>query len=393
MIRKAFFLFGLVGVAAICPPAYADSYLLHLEGQVGDRRAYFADMLVTDRTAPTLEPQPTEIKELAVTIIYENAEMPELVQFNLQFECQNDFYYAFHEIAAPKLPQWKPVKTRVAAGSVALRRVDLKTDTLPVGEWEESAELAMLKANQLACNDQKIEKAIRSSMVDGKFHRKVFEEKFPALGLETLNKGLLVTPMSLWSEYIDLTWKTLWPDGKHPDPSGKWSRKSTPEEIASAERVLASSKQQLAELSDKTKRAYEPKVEEMQYRLAFDVAAKELRGGRKLRDFEAKMLQVWQGKSEDVVIASMGQPRFANTGRLHTLSFNQVFDNRVTVGSSDGAVWTEGKYTNCDVQFVTIADGGGTYRVADIVLNIDSTDIMATNFNDACGYLKVVPQD
>lgn len=105
------------------------------------------------------------------------------------------------------------------------------------------------------------------------------------------------------------------------------------------------------------------------------------------------MLQVWQGKSEDVVIASMGQPRFANTGRLHTLSFNQVFDNRVTVGSSDGAVWTEGKYTNCDVQFVTIADGGGTYRVADIVLNIDSTDIMATNFNDACGYLKVVPQD
>lgn len=391
MMRQFFSALAMFIAAATSTPANAKSFLLHLEGQVGDRRAYFADMLVTDRTPPSLEPPPIATKELAVTIIYENAELPELAHFNLQFECQNELYYAFHEKKVPKAPQWDPVKIRLAAGSVVLRRIDLKTEPVLVGEWEKSTELGMLKAHQLACNEQKIRKVIRSSMVDGKFHRKAFEEKFPALGLETLTKGLIVTDLSLWSDYIDLAWKTLWSDGKHPDLSGKWSRNSTPEEIANAERSLASSKQQLAELSDKTKRAYEPKVQEMQNRFAFDAAAAKLRGDRKLRDFEWKMLQVWQAKSEGEVIAKMGRPHFADNGKLHFLSYSQEFDNRVTVESSTGEVWEEGLYTNCDVQFVTMADGAGTYRVADIALSVDSSNIMETNSRDACGPLLNTP--
>jgi hypothetical protein len=129
----------------------------------------------------------------------------------------------------------------------------------------------------------------------------------------------------------------------------------------------------------------------MQDRFAFDTAAAKLRSGRKLRDFESKMLQVWQARTEDDVIARMGHPHFTDTGKLHLLTYSQEFDNRVTVGSSTGEVWVEGLYTNCDVQFVTMADSGGTFRVADIVLSIDSSNIMATNSRDACGSLLNIP--
>ncbi len=222
MIKIALFMLGIIAVGGLNTPAYADSYLLHFEGEVGDRRAYFANMLVTDRTPPSIEPQPLETKELAVTIIYENAQMPELAQLNLQFECTGEFYYAYHKKKLPEARQWDSVKTRVANESVVLRRVDLKTEPVPAGEWEASTELAMLKAHQLACNYQKIDSVIRSSTVNGQFLRKTFEEKFPALGLETLTKGIVVTDLKLWTEFIDFTWKTLWQDAKHPDPSGKW---------------------------------------------------------------------------------------------------------------------------------------------------------------------------
>jgi hypothetical protein len=391
-MRAGFFVLGIVAVSAISPPAQAASFLIHLDGEVGDRRAYFASMLVTDRTPPSIEPQPLETKELAVTIIYENAQMPELVHLNLQFECVGEFYYAYHEKKSPKARPWTdPVKTQVAGGSVMLRRADLKTEPVPVGAWEFSSELPMLKAHQLACNRQKIDQVVRSSTVDGQFSRKSFEDKLPSLRLDALTNGLVLVPQNVWSEYIDITWKTFWSDAKHPDPSGKWARNSTPDEIAEFERNLASSKQQLAELSEKTKRDYEPKLQEMQDRFAFDAAAAKLRGDRKLRDFESKMLQVWQAKSEDDVIGRMGRPHFSDTGKLHFLSYSQEFDNRVVVGSSSGEVWEEGLYTNCDVQFVTMADSRGTYRVADIVLSIDSSNIMATNSRDACRALLNTP--
>jgi hypothetical protein len=392
MIRTIFFALGFTGFTSIGCAAQAQSFLFHLEGEAGDRRAYFASMLVTDRTAPSIEPQKVETKELAVSIVYENAQMPELAQLNLQFECTGEFYFAYHQKKAPKARPWTdPVKTRVADGSAALRRIDLKTEPVPAGTWETSSELAMLKAHQLACNGPKIDKIVRSATVDGQFSRKTFEQNFSAAGLDGLANGLVVVPMSLWSEYIDFTWRTFWQDAKHPDPSGKWSRKSTPEERAEAERKIALAKKQIDELADKTKRAYEPKLQEMQDRFAFDAAAAKLRGDRKMRDFEWKMLQVWQAKSEDDVVAKMGRPHFTNTGNLHLLTYSHEFDNRVTVGSSTGEVWEEGLYTNCDVEFVTMADSQGTYRVADILLSVDSSNIMATNSRDACGPLLNTP--
>lgn len=392
IMRKFCSAVAMFSVAAFGAPANADTFLLHLEGKLGDRRAYFANMRASDRTPPAVEPPKIATKELVVTIVYESAEMPELAELHLQFECQNDFYYAFHEKKMPKSPNANSARVRVTGDSVILRRADLKAEPVPGGDWEESPELAMLKAQQLACNDQKIGKVIRSSTVNGQFNRAEFEAKLPALGLERLTNGIVVTPLSLWTEYIDLAWTTFWPDGKRPDPNGKWSRNSTLAELAEAERQVALAKQQVDDLADRTKRAYEPKVLEMNDRFAFDAAAAKLRGGRKLRDLEAKMLQVWQARPEDDVIGRMGRPHFVDTGTLHLLTYSQEFDSRVTVGSSTGEVWEEGLYTNCDVQFVTMADDEGTHRVADIVLSIDSSNIMATNSRDACGALLNVPR-
>ena len=386
-MKIAFFALGIAAAGGLNTPAKADSFLFHVDGEVGDRRAFFAQKTGTNRTPPSIEFKPIEIKELNVAIVYENEQMPELADLNLQFECVAKFNFTGGKV--PKTPAWTdPVKMRIAAGSSTLRRIDLKSEDAPSGTWEATSEPVMLKAHKLACNEPEIDNAIRSSVVDGVLKGALFCEKMAALGF---TDGVIFSPMSLWSEYIDYTWKTLWPSAKHPDPSGKWSRDSTPEERAEAERKVALAKGQIDELSDKTRRAYEPKLQVMQDSFAFDSSAAKLRGGRKLRDFESRMLQVWQAKSEDDVIAKMGRPHFTDTGKLHLLSYGQKFDNRVTVGNSTGEVWEEGLYTNCDVQFVTMADNGGTYRVADIVLSIDSSNIMATNSSDACGSLLNVP--
>jgi hypothetical protein len=384
----AFFALGIASFGVFGAPAQAQSFLFHLDGDVGNRQAYFSELRATNRTPPSIEFQPVEIKELKVAIVFENVQEPELAELLLQFECAAKLNW--NRKKAPKAPAWTdPVRVRVAPGSSILRRGDLKLEDVPSGDWEMRSDPAMLTAHKLACNDLEIENAIRSSSGPGGNVDKIaLRGKMAAFGI---TDGYVLTDMLIWSEYLDFTWKTIWSDAKRPDPSGKWSRKSTEEERAAAERTIAEAKQQLAELSDKTKRAYEPKVNEMQDRFAFDTAAAKLRSGRKLRDFESKMLQVWQARTEDDVIARMGHPHFTDTGKLHLLTYSQEFDNRVTVGSSTGEVWVEGLYTNCDVQFVTMADSGGTFRVADIVLSIDSSNIMATNSRDACGSLLNIP--
>jgi hypothetical protein len=386
-MKNIFVMLGITTLGIFSAPAHAQTFLFHLEGNAGDRKAFFADKLVTDRTPPSADFGPIEIKQLDVTIVYENEQQPELANLRLQFECISKFN------ANPKKPfkaaGWNaPVKMRIAEGSSILRRIDLKNEDASAGPWETTTEPVMLKAHKLACNEPEIDQAIRSSVVGEVFKGALFKEKIAALGLVD---GVIVYPTIVGSGYIDLVWGTLWPDGKHPDPSGKWSRQSTPQEKAEAERKMAIAKQQLAELTAKTKSAYEPKVEAAQIGFAFDKAAAKLRGGRKLRYYESVMLKVWQAKTEDEVAAKMGRPSITNVGEVRFLSYGQQFDNRVVVTTSSGASWEEGLYTACDVQFVTIPDGNGVHRVADIRLSIDSSNITATNSSVACSRLLETP--
>ena len=368
-------------------PAFGQSLLFHLDGGIGDRKAFFAKMLVMDRTPPSEAFGPREIKQLDVTIIYENEKQPELADLRLQFECVTKINQ--NGKMAPKQPAWTdPVKMRIGEGSSTLRRIDLKNQDAPASPWEVTSETVMLKAHKLACNHQEVDQAIRSSVVGDVFKGALFKEKMAALGLVD---GVIVYPQTLWTEYIDLVWGTYWQGAKHPDPSGKWARQSTPEEKAEANRKIAAAKQQLAELSDKTKSAYEPKIKAAQIGFDFDKAAAKVRGDRKPVGWVATMLNVWQGKTEDEVAAKMGRPHITSSGNVRFLSYGQQFSNRVVVTNSKGGSWEEGLSTSCDVQFVTIPDGNGVRRVADIRLNVDSSNIMATHSEVACSKLMQAP--
>ena len=87
----------------------------------------------------------------------------------------------------------------------------------------------------------------------------VLKEKMASLGII---HGYALTDLLIWTEYLDFAWNTIWKGAQRPDPSGKWSRQSTPEELAEAQRKMAAINQQLADLTAKTKNAYEPKIKE-----------------------------------------------------------------------------------------------------------------------------------
>ena len=374
--------------SAVSNPAHAQSFLFYLDGDVGNRQAYFSQLGVSDRTPPSIELQPFDIKELTVAIIYESAQEPELAELLLQFECPS--MISSSKKKAPKEQGWNdPVKVRVGQGSSILRRSDLKNEDIPQGAWEMSSNPAMLTARKLACNSGEIEQAIRSSTgPGGQVDKNALRGKMAKFGIVD---GYALTDMLVWSEYIDFAWKTLWPDARHPDPNGKWSRQSTPEEKAAAAKKIALAKEQLADLTAKTKSEYEPKIKAAEVGFAFDKAAAKVRGGRTPRGWVGEMLMAWQGKTEDEVAAKMGRPYITEAGNLRFLSYGQQFDNRVIVSDSNGATWEEGLSTSCDIQFVTIPDGNGIWRVADIRLNVDSSNMMATNSNIACSDLKQAP--
>ena len=65
---------------------FSQTLLFHLDGDTGDRKAFFADKLVMDRTPPSEAFGPKEIKQLDVTIVYENEKQPEMANLRLQFE-------------------------------------------------------------------------------------------------------------------------------------------------------------------------------------------------------------------------------------------------------------------------------------------------------------------
>ncbi|MBK8375439.1 MAG: hypothetical protein IPL18_11390 [Sphingomonadales bacterium] len=391
-MKKLLLSLGLTAIALSSVPAHAQSFIFHLDGEAGNRQAYFSKLGVTDRTPPSIEIQPFEIKELTVAIVYENAQEPELAELLLQFECPSQMYLSGKKKKAPKQPGWNdPVKVKVAQGSSILRRSDLKNEDIPAGEWEMRADLAMLTAQKLACNDLEIERTIRATGPGSNLDQKaVLKEKMASLGII---HGYALTDLLIWTEYLDFAWNTIWKGAQRPDPSGKWSRQSTPEELAEAQRKMAAINQQLADLTAKTKNAYEPKIKEAEVGFAFDKAAAKVRGDRKPRGWVAEMLLAWQGKTEDQVAARMGRPYITEAGDLRFLSYGQQFDNRVVVGDSTGATWEEGLATSCDIQFVTIPDDNGVRRVADIRLSVDSTNIMATNSNIACSDLKQAPGD
>ena len=78
----------LLGSCVSVPQVFAQSALVHIQGEEGSREAYFADFgVVLDRTPMDKILGPMTVKQLDTTIVYESADKPEFSELRLQFEC------------------------------------------------------------------------------------------------------------------------------------------------------------------------------------------------------------------------------------------------------------------------------------------------------------------
>jgi hypothetical protein len=274
-----------------------------------------------------------------------------------------------------------------------------RTEKSSMAQWMAVPDNWVAQGFKIACKSADWQQATASAhkMVtdynNGKPRKNAPKDPFAPLLMQVVlvQRGAFVTEM------IDKIWATYWPDAKQPgyETAEEFAKRDAedPADLAKLrEERHAQFRAQAAQLDETVKKA-EKDLGSLQAKFDFNASADKLRGGRKMRQFEWQMLQVWQGKTEDDVIAKMGRPDFTDAGNRHLLSYSQKFDNRVLVGMSDGAVFEEGLYTNCAFDFVTISDDAGTFRVADIVMNIDSSNIMETNSRQACGSLLKVPGD
>jgi hypothetical protein len=357
----------------------------HMQGEPGNRQAFFANTLVSDRTPVSMVMQlgSIEIKQLDVTVIYENAQQPEWAEMRLQFECISKVDYGK---GVPKPAAWTdPVKMRLGEGGTILRRSDLKIEATPAGAWQTANSPVLLKAHKLACNADEVAAAVKASATGKTLDNALFNTELRKIGFTedvTLMNGTA-------PEFLELAWTRLWAGSKRPDPSGKWAKKATPEEKAAAMAKVAAVQKQLAELTQKTKQAYEPKIQAAEIKFDFDKVAAKLRNGREMNRTESQMLMVWQGKLEEEVASIIGRPSITETGNVRFLSYGKDYDTRTAFDYKGATYVTHGVYWSCDVQFVTTPDRQGAFRVADVRIRSDSN--MNLSHNTACEGLLHVP--
>lgn len=377
-----------IGVSFVPTAASAQALFFHVDGEPGDRQAYYSQTLVMNRTSPSDALGPIEIKQLDVTVIHENAAKPEWTMLRLQFECPSMYALATGK-ADKALPKSASVRMRIGEGSVKLRR-DLQNEDIPPGSWATTSDPAMLKARKLACHEADINKAMFESYRNQRFDMAAFNAKLKPLGF---TDSVMVLAETTGPEQIELTWSRLWRGSKRPDPTGMFSRPATDAERAAATAKMAVLTKELETLTAQIRGKYEQSTKNLAAGFEFDDAAAKLRGDRKPRGIESQLLMVWQSKPEEDVVAKMGRPLISDSGDLRVLSYGQQSDNRVLVGSTSGATWVEGTYMACDVQFVTIPDKNGVRRVADVRIGVDSNapGWGGASTTEACSGLLQVP--
>ncbi len=378
-----------IGVGFVPSAASAQALFFYVDGDPGDRQAYYSQTLVMDRTPADQLMGLIEIKQLDVTVIHENAAKPEWTMMRVQFECPSMLAIATGK-ADKAIPKSAPVRMRLGEGSSILRRSDLQNETLPAGSWATTGDPAMLKARKLACNGTDVEKAMFASYRDQRFDMAAFNTKLRPFGL---TEGVMVLVETTAPEQLELTWSRLWRGSKRPDPSGRFGQPVTDADRTAAMAKMAVITQELETLAAQLRGKYEKDIKTLAAGFEFDEAAAKLRGDRKPRGIASQLLMAWQAKPEEDVVAKMGRPLISDSGDLRVLSYGQQYDNRVLVGSTSGATWVEGTYMACDVQFVTIPDRNGVRRVADVRISVDSNKPGwgGAGTGEACGELLQAP--
>jgi hypothetical protein len=385
MANKKLLISLILGSYFFASQAFAQSVLVHIQGEEGSREAYFADILVVmDRTPVDKLFGPMRVKQLDTTVVYESPDKPEFSSLRLQFECVVKETLDGKNI--PKQPAFDaPVKVRIGEFSWKLRREDLKDEKLPAGDWRTSSSLVLLKLQKIACNDDVLRSAIIKT-AKAKDNGEIFRSEIPKIGLPS---DLQLVGSGNAADQLDFAWSVLWSGAKRPDPSGKWSRRPTKKETEEYQAKMAQIQKQYDQLVADIKPQIEANLKQMDAEFTFHKIAAGIRGGRKLSRNETHMLAAWEGKTEQDVAAQMGAPIVSSAGNLHFFSYGQEFDNRVIVGNRQGAVWEEGLYEHCNVQYVLHPDDKKVFRVADVRIWANSNRIGQVVF--ACDGLLEVP--
>src|SRR5690606_27547661 len=102
---------------------------------------------------------PIRIQQLDTTIVYEHPDKPEFSMLLLEFECPS--IINLDEKSSPQRLDFNaPVRVRVGDNSWMLRREDLKSASIPAGDWRTSDSPVLRKLHKIACYEDELRSAI-----------------------------------------------------------------------------------------------------------------------------------------------------------------------------------------------------------------------------------------
>lgn len=385
---------GCISLLLLSAKALGFGAVLHYQGEVDDREAYFADLrVIKNRTPPDQVGGPTEIREIDVTAVYENANKPEFVHMKLQFECSNAFSMdmSTHKVTENKnkVKAGGSVKFRIGPGSYKLRRSDLKSEPVAVSDWKTSNAPMLSKAGAIACNDIEIDQALHAAIKGKDFDFDGFGKRISKLGLPA---DLAIIGQVLPSEFLDMAWEDFWWDkvsaGKRPDPSGKWAKKLMPAEKEAAIKKLQAQQKEMQENPEiqAAKNSLLAEIKKGKEEILARADSGKHANGKELNKNESNLLILWKGKSESEVIRVMGNPEFNQAGDSRFLRYTKWWEKEyVTAYGAQGVVGSEmGGYAECSVEFVIRQDGKGEWRVDDIWVRGDYQDLGSREIRLLC---------
>ena len=373
----------VAGMFSFLSQAYGFGVVIQYQGDVDDREAYFADVrTISNRTPADQAGGATEIREIDVTAVYENANKPEFVHMKLQFECPAAFSMDMtsHKLTenTKKIKAGDTVKFRIGAGSYKVRRSDLQSEPVPVSDWKTSNAPMLSKAGTIACNHIEFDQALHTSIHDKDFDFDSFGKRISKLGLPS---DMSLIGQTLSSEFLDFAWEQLWHDkvvaGKRPDPSGKWGRKATDAEKQAAIKKLEDKQREMQPEIEAAKQSLMAGIKKSQADRAARANVAMRPDGKKLTPIESNLLILWKGRPEGEVVNVMGNPEFNQAGDSRFLRYTKYWEKAgLTAYNGRGEVvgGEVGGYAECFVEFKTKQDTNGEWRVEDVLVRSDYQD-------------------
>lgn len=370
-----------IPVIALLPiETFAFGVILHYQGEEGDREAYFADVrTISNRTPADQTGGGMEIREIDTTAVYENPDKPEFVHMKLQFECPAAFSmdmtsYKLTE-SKKKVKTGDTVRFRIGPGSYKLRRIDLQSEPIAASDWKTSNAPMLSKAGTIACNSIEIDQALHAAIRGNDFDFDGFGKRISQLGLPS---DMMLIGQVLPSEFLDFAWQHLWWEkyfsGKRPDPSGKWSKRLSKAEKEAGVKKLEALQKQAQPQVEAAKQSLMDGIKKSQAAMKSRADAGLSADGRKRPRIESNLLTLWKGRSESEVVKAMGNPQFNQVGDSRFLRYTK---SREKFGSTAYNMYGQpiasdpGYYSECFVEFKTMPDANGDWRVEDVLVRAD----------------------